>query len=127
MFGINVPFPGALEGAILAARAGRYAALEALEDEVVAARSRAERTRRVFESMESLALEHAPEMDMSMARMLLATQQEFLANPERLERWTFAIGERVTSLTSLVNARADLVLARFDAQEARGVAPEVQP
>ena len=88
---------------------------------------RAERTRRVFESMELLALEHAPEMDMSMARMLLATQQEFLANPERLERWTFAIGERVTSLTSLVNARADLVLAWFDAQEARGVAPEVQP
>lgn len=127
MFGINVPFPGALEGTILAAREDRDAALEALEDEVVAARSRAERTRRVFESMELLALEHAPEMDMSMARMLLATQHEFLANPERLERWTFAIGERVASLTSLINARADLVLAWFDAQEARGVAPEVQP
>ena len=127
MFGINVPFPGALEGAILAAREERDAALEALEDEVLAARTRAERTRRAYESMELLALEHAPEMDMSMARMLLASQQEFLANPERLERWSFAIGERVTSLTSLVNARADLVLAWFDAEEARGVAPEVQP
>jgi outer membrane protein TolC len=127
MFGINVPFPGALEGAILAAREERDAALEALEDEVVAARTRAERTRLVYGSMELLALEHAPEMDRSMARMLLATQQEFLADPERLERWTYAIGERVTSLTALVNARADLVLAWFDAQEARGVAPEVQP
>lgn len=127
MFGVNVPFPGALEGAILAAREERDAALEALEDEVVAARTRVERTRHVYASMELLALEHAPEMDRSMARMLLASQAEFLVDPERLERWTWAIGERVTSMTSLVNARADLVLAWLDAQEARGIAPEVQP
>ncbi len=127
MLGFSVPFPGALEGAILAARERRDAAWEALEDELVIARARLESTAREFEESIELAEEHATLTDSSMARMLVATQAEFLANPERLERWSFAVGERMDSLMALVRARAELVRAWIDCEEARGARPEVQP
>ena len=62
-----------------------------------------------------------------MARMLVATQAELLADPERLERWSFAVGERMDSLMALVRARAELVRAWVDCEESRGARMEVQP
>jgi len=127
MLGFSVPFPGALEGAILAARERRDAAWEALEDELVRARARLESTAREFAESVELAEEHAPLADRSVARMLFAAQAEFLADPERLERWSFAVGERMDSLMALVRARAELVRAWLDCEEARGARAEVQP
>jgi len=126
MLGFSVPFPGALEGTILAARERRDAAFEALEDELVAARARLESTAREFAESVELAQEHAPMADTAMARMLVAAQAEFLADPERLERWSFAVGERMDSLMALVRARADLVRAWLDCEEARGARAEVR-
>jgi outer membrane protein TolC len=129
MFGIDIPFPGALEGRIAAAGERRDAALEALEDGLVAARTRLDRAQRVWEETLALRDEHAPETDRSVARMLASARAEFLVDPERLERWSLALTERIASLTAVVRARADLVLAWLDWQEACGAreVAEVQP
>lgn len=127
MIGLSVPFPGALEGAIAAQRERRDASYEALESALVAVRTELDRTARTFAESVQLAEEHAPLTDMSMARMLAASQAEFLADPERLERWSFAVGERLDSLMALVRARAELVRAWLDCEEARGPRTEVAP
>lgn len=125
MIGLSVPFPGALEGAIAAQRERRDASYEALESALVTARSQLDRNTRMFAESVELALEHAPLTDTSMARMLTASQAEFLANPERLERWSFSVGERLDSLMALVRARAELVRAWLDCEEACGPHTEV--
>lgn len=120
MFGIDIPWPGSLDGRIDAARERRDAAYEALEDGLVMARTRLDRAQRVWDESLALRDEHAPETDRSVARMLLSARAAFLVDPERLEPWSRALAERVASLSNLVRARADLVLAWLDWQEACG-------
>ncbi len=126
MFGIDIPFPGALEGRIAAARERRDSALEALEGELVMARSRVERAARLWEQLLLQRDEHAPDADRSVARMLDAARAEFMVDPAMLERWSRALTERMDSLTALVRARADLVRAWLDWQEACGPRSEEQ-
>jgi len=127
MFGIDIPFPGALDGRIEAAKERRDAAYEALEDALVAAQNELRRTREVYDESLALRDEHAPIRDAAIARMLVSAQATFQVDPEALERWSLAVGERVESLTALTRARADLVLAWLDAEQARGVRAEAQP
>jgi len=127
MLGIDLPFPGALDGRIAAARERREAAREALEDALVARAARARQTHEALHVALAQFEEHAPELDLSVARMLVAARAEFRADPERLDKWSLALRERVESLTSLVEARVDAVVAELDDLEARGVAREEQP
>ena len=71
--------------------------------------------------------EHAPEFDAEVARMLVAAQAGFRVDGMTIDKLALAISERVESLTSLAQARADAVIASLDYDEARGVAAEVQP
>lgn len=121
MFGVELPFPGAFEGSIEAARQRRDASREALEDALVAARARLIETREAL--AESLARldEHAPELDTAIARMLVAAQARFRIDPEGIGDWAKALAERGESLTMLNEARAGAVLAWLDYEEARGV------
>lgn len=127
MFGIDIPFPGALEGRIAAARERRDGALEALESELVMARSRVERAGRLWDQLLLQRDEHAPDADSSVARMLDAARAEFMVDPAMLERWSRALTERMNSLTGLVRARADLVRVWLDWEEACGPRQEEQP
>lgn len=120
MLGLDVPFPGSLDGRIAAARERRDAAYEALEGALVMAKTRVERALRVWDEVLTLRDEHAPDTDRSVARMVNAARAEFMVDPQMLERWSRAVAERVDTLTNLVRARADLVLAWLDWQEACG-------
>lgn len=127
MLELDLPFPGALDGRIAAALERREAAREALEDALVAAQSRVKETHDALDELLFLFDEHAPELDQSVARMLVATQAEFRVDPEKLDKWSLALRERVESLTALVQARTDVVIAQLDYEEARGITAEVRP
>lgn len=127
MLGVDVPFPGSLDGRIAAARERRDSAYEQLEGALVMARSRVTAAQRVYEQTLLLRDEHAPETDRSVARMLNAARAEFMVDPQMLERWSRALAERVDTLANLVRARADLVLAWLEWQEACGPREEEQP
>jgi outer membrane protein TolC len=127
MLGIELPFPGALDGRIAAAHERREAQREALEDAFVAARSRLATTQNALDQALIQLTEHSPDVDASVARMFIATQAEFRVDPMQLERWALALRERIESLSALVAARAEAAVAWLDYQEARGVAREVQP
>jgi outer membrane protein TolC len=127
LLGIEIPFPGSVEGRVEAARQRREAAREALEDALVAARTRIAETRELLaEALERLE-EHAPELDTAVARMFVAAQAGFRVDPEGLTAWTLALGERVESLTMLAEARADAVIAHLGYEEARGSSAEARP
>jgi len=127
MLGIDVPFPGAVEGRIAAAHERREAAREALEDALVNASSNVTTARERLETLLEQFEEHAPEFDAEVARMLVAAQAGFRIDGMTIDKLALAIRERVESLTSLAQARADAVIASLDYDEARGVAAEVQP
>jgi outer membrane protein TolC len=131
ILGVDIPFPGALDGRIEAAVQARNAALDALEDALVAARARIASTRVTLENGFLQRDEHALAMDESAARALAAAQARFRVEPEGVERWWMTLRERTDTLSDLVTARENAALAALDYDEARGpsapTVAEVQP
>ncbi len=127
LVGIEFPFPGTLDGELEAAVERRDGQLEALEDELIAARSRLAATRTALEATLEQMLEHAPAVDTSMARMFIAAQARFRLDPEALGAWSTLLRDRIASLQALIEARTNASLAHLDYEEARGARAQVQP
>ena len=126
MLGIDVPFPGALDGRVAAARERRDASLEALEDGLVAARARIVETKEVLAQALKQRDEHMLVVDSAADRALKAATAEFHVDALALPAWISALSERASSASELIDARANALLAALDYEEARGPAPAAE-
>jgi outer membrane protein TolC len=126
MLGIDIPFPGVLGGRIEAARERRDAALEALENELVAARARLVETREALAQALAQRDEHMNVVHSATERALNAATAEFHVDALALPDWTSALRESAASASDWIDACANVALAALDYEEARGPSPELQ-
>jgi outer membrane protein TolC len=125
VLGSDVPWPGALDGRIVAASVEREAARERVEDALLAAelrRAAAEERRAAADAL--LARGARPAVDAS-ARLWSAARASFAVEPAALMDWATALGMRAEAVETHARARAELALATLEREQAIGPGPEI--
>jgi hypothetical protein len=123
MLDVELPWPGSVDGRVDAAVQECLAAVDGLEDALVAALARVRERRTELEQAILRLREHAPSVDEASARMWVSARARFDADPSALDMWSLALKDRSESLMMMIEARGQFALALLDYDEARGPRP----